>query len=107
VPDEPASRSDADVDESTILMASAMVAVTHIEYRAVVMCLSPGDGGLRVSRGAYEVFRRFHLPCTIAEVLPSELERRAKVLDTVRFLARKGYLVPPEVGIVRIARRDR
>lgn len=95
--------SGAAVDEDVVLMAAPAALVAHIEERAVVMCLPPGAGGLRVSRGVYEIYRLFHLPRLVGDVLTAEPDRRAKRLEVVRFLTSKRYLVPPEVGIPGLA----
>lgn len=83
-------------DELMVLPAARVAA---IEARAVTICLPGEAGGLRLRRGAYEVYRAFHLPRRVAEVLPEDPARRAKVLDVVLLLAAKGFLVPPTVGI--------
>jgi hypothetical protein len=83
-------------------MSAPAAIVAHIEERAVVLCLPPEMGGLRVSRTAYDVYRRFRLPRRIGEVLPVEPERRTKVLNLILLLADKGYLVPPEIGIRKL-----
>ncbi|HEV3052379.1 MAG TPA: hypothetical protein VGX50_18855, partial [Longimicrobium sp.] len=56
-----------------------------------------------LKRGVYDIYRAFHLPRRVAEVLPEDPARRQKVLDVVRLLAAKGFLVPPGVGIPALA----
>jgi hypothetical protein len=96
------ARGTAEAGPGDTLMMLPAALVAEIEERAVTICL-PGDaGGLRLKRGAYEIYRAFHLPRPVAEVLPEDPARRAKVLDVVRLLAAKGFLVPPEAGIGRL-----
>jgi hypothetical protein len=87
------------VSEDDELMALPAALVVEIDERAVVIRLPGERGGLRLKRGVYNVFRAFHLPKQVAEVLPDDPAKRAKVMDVVRLLAAKGFLVPPEVGI--------
>lgn len=91
------------VNEADVLMVLPASRVASIEPAAVVVCLPGEPGGLRLRRGVYEFYRAFHLPRPVGEVLPADPARRAKVLDVVRLLAGKGYLVPPEVGIARLS----
>jgi hypothetical protein len=88
-------------DDELMVLPGALVAA--IEERAVVVCLPGETGGLRLKRGVYDIYRAFHLPRRVAEVLPADPARRAKVLDVVRLLAAKGFLVPPEVGIAPLS----
>jgi hypothetical protein len=97
--DEGTGRPAPAVGEESELMMLPGALVTAIEERAVVVCLPGEAGGLRLARGVYDIWRAFHLPRRVAEVLPDAPARRAKVLDVVRLLAAKGFLVPPEVGI--------
>lgn len=94
------SAPDADVPgPGDVLMILPTARVAAIEERAVVVCLPGETGGLRLKRGVYDLYRAFHLPRRVGEVLPADAGRRAKVLDVVRLLAAKGFLVPPLVGI--------
>lgn len=89
-------------EEDTLMVLPAAI-VAAIEERAVVVCVPGEEGGLRLRRGVYDIYRAFHLPCRVAEVLPADPARRAKALDVVRLLAAKGFLVPPEVGIAPLS----
>lgn len=88
-------------EDELMVLPAALVA--EIEERTVTLWMPGETGGLRLKRGAYEIYRAFHLPRRVAEVLPEDPARRAKVLDVVRLLAAKGFLVPPEVGIPALA----
>lgn len=88
-------------DDELMLLPSAVVAA--IEESAVVVCLPGETGGLRLKRGVYDIYRAFHLPRRVAQVLPDEPVRRAKVLGVIRLLAAKGFLVPPEMAIAPLA----
>jgi hypothetical protein len=103
MPDERAPLDVPVVDERAILMTAPAATVVHIGERAVIISLPPKSSGLRMSRGVYEVYRRFHLPRRVGEVLSDEVEHRATLLERVRLLAAKGYLVPPDVGISTLA----
>jgi hypothetical protein len=85
------------VDDELMVLPAARVA--EIEECAVTICLPGEAGGLRLKRGAYEVYRAFHLPRRVADVLPADSAKRERVLGVVRLLAAKGFLVPPKVGI--------
>ncbi|HYR07221.1 MAG TPA: hypothetical protein VEQ60_05620 [Longimicrobium sp.] len=97
------SRPAAVVGEDDELMVLPAALVVGLEERAVVIRLPWEEGGLRLKRGVYDIYRAFHLPRRVAEVLPEDPARRAKVLDVVRLLAAKGFLVPPEVGIAPLS----
>jgi hypothetical protein len=87
------------VGEDDVLMVLPAALVATLEEHAVVVCM-PGDSrGLRLKRGVYDIYRAFHLPRRVAEVLPEDPARRARVLDVVRLLVSKGFLVSPEIGI--------
>ncbi|HEU0299794.1 MAG TPA: hypothetical protein VFR37_10075 [Longimicrobium sp.] len=91
------ARAQPGPEDTLMVLPGALVA--SIEEAAVVLCLPGERGGVRLRRGVYDLYRAFHLPRKVAEVLPEDPARRAKVLDVVRLLAAKGFLVPPEVGI--------
>lgn len=89
--------------EDDELMVLPVARVAAIEEHAVVVCLPGEAGGLRLKRGVYDLYRAFHLPRRVGEVLPEDPARRAKVLDVIRLLARKGFLVPPEAGVAPLS----
>lgn len=91
------------IGENHELMVLPTARVATIEERAVVVCLPGETGGLRLKRGVYDIYRAFHLPRRVSEVLPEDPARRAKVLDVIRLLAAKGFLVPPGVGIAPLS----
>jgi hypothetical protein len=93
----------APVGEDDVLMVLPGAVVVGIEEQSVLVSLPGETGGLRLRRGVYDIYRAFHLPRRVAEVLPDDPARRAKVLEVVRQLAAKGFLVPPEVGIPPLA----
>ncbi|HEU4883838.1 MAG TPA: hypothetical protein VFT45_16380 [Longimicrobium sp.] len=97
------ARGGAEVEPGDTLMMLPAAIVAGIEERAVVLCLPWEEGGLRLKRGVYDIYRAFHLPRPVAEVLPEDPERRAKVLQCIRLLASRGFLVPPEVGIATLS----
>jgi hypothetical protein len=91
------------VSEEDTLMVLPAAIVASIDAGAVVVCVPGEEGGLRLKRGVYDIYRAFHLPRRVAEVLPEEAARRAKVLQCIRLLASRGFLVPPEVGIAPLS----
>lgn len=93
----------AGLGDEDMLMVLPAARVSAIEERAIVVNL-PGEAGeLRLKRGVYDIYRAFHLPRRAADVLPADPARRAKVLDVVRLLVAKGFLVPPELGIAKLS----
>jgi hypothetical protein len=85
-----------------VLMIPSAARVAAIEERAVALCIPDQPGVMRVSRGVYEVYRAFHLPRPVGEMLTGDEARQARLLACIRQLAARGYLVPPEVGIGRL-----
>lgn len=80
-------------------MILPMARVVLIEPRAVELCIPDRPGAMRVTRGVYEVYRQFHLPRPVGDVLSGDETRQARLLECIRMLAGKGYLVPPGIGI--------
>lgn len=86
-----------------VLMILPAARVVLIEPRTVELCIPDRPGAMRVTRGVYDVYRRFHVPRPVAEVLSGDATRQARLLECIRMLAGRGYLVTPEVGITPLA----
>lgn len=84
-----------------MILPSAQVVM--IEPGAVELCIPDHPGAMRLTRGVYEVYRQFHLPRPVAEVLSGNAARQERLLECIRRLAAKGFLVPPEVGIAPLS----
>ncbi|HEX6041382.1 hypothetical protein [Longimicrobium sp.] len=86
-----------------VLMVLPAARVATIEEGAVELFIPDRPGAMRISRAVYEVYRAFHLPQRVGEVLSGDAARRARLLRCIRQLAGKGFLVPPSVGISHLS----